>query len=343
MNLEISQHLVNLVSWKDSFSASHYYDVCLPVIRNISMRGKIPIIVGGTSFYITWILHGKPSAPQATQEIIQRVHDMTNGKTWHESLTLLKDYDPIYASTLQENDYYRLHRALGIVLMTGQPLSNFVPGANVDCNGIERDINQEFDFRCFYLTNDRFYLSKFIDKRCEEMIQKGLIREVLELKRSGLSTQYSAGRAIGYQQTLSFLDTLEEILNNPRNESFEKIIDQCFLSFLDDFQSASRQYSRRQDVWFKSHSLFNWCHWELFNSDKDLIAKFISEMFNLEACDFYSNETLKITSRNSLDKRFNPLMEKKMRTFHSNLVIYHDSETRKELLTKVVETIKNSK
>lgn len=340
MNLEIPQHLVNLVSWKDYFSAGHYYDICLPIIRNISMKGKIPIVVGGTSFYITWILHGKPSAPQATQEIIQQVHDMTNGKNWHESLALLKEYDPVYASTLQENDYYRLHRALGIVLMTGHSLSNFASGANIDCGDIERDSNQEFDFRCFYLTNDRFYLSKFIDKRCEEMIQKGLIQEVLELKRSGLSTQYSAGRAIGYRQTLSFLDKLKEI---PKNENFEKIIDQCFLSYLDDFQSASRQYSKRQDAWFKSHSLFNWCHWELFNSDKDMIANFISEMFNLKVCDFYSNEKLKITSKNSLDKRFNALMEKKMRTFHSNLVIYHDSKTRQELLTKILETIKKSK
>jgi tRNA dimethylallyltransferase len=316
-DLDAPQHLIDLVEWNDLFSAGHYYDRCIETIQEIHRRGKIPLLVGGTNFYLTWLLQGKPSAPVATEEVMDRVHSMTRNKTWQESLELLSKYDPVYASTLHTNDFYRLHRALSIILMTGQPLSTFAPTST----SLSTD-SHLFDFRCFYLTHDRELLARSIDKRCEEMIQKGLLQEVLKFRELGLdSSNYALGRAIGYHQALYFLDAMEK---KPESKKFDEIFD----DFLDQFQSASRQYGRRQDVWFKKHPMFSWLHWELFDCDFDKMSRFIQEAFCMDLKAFSTDTALKNTHQESLKRRFSDSLEKKMRVYKTRQTIFKDSSAR---------------
>ena len=159
---------------------------------------------------------------------------------------------------------------------------------------------------------------------------------MLQLRKCGLSKkEHVAGKAIGYQQALDFLDNID---NNRLENSIEiDTMDRFFNSFLNEFQSASRQYSRRQDVWFKKNPKFHWCHWELFQSNTEDMTRFITEMFLLDNEDFDCNEILLKIHQESLDKRFDASVEKNMRTFKTKLTIYDDPNIRRQLF----EDIKN--
>ena len=136
-HIGVPQHMIDLVSWKQPFSAGDYYDQCVALIREIHQRGKVPLVVGGTGFYMSWLLHGKPQGPPTTPEVMTRVNDSLKGKSWTEALAMLRQVDPEYADTIVPNDFYRIQRALAIHIMTGRPLSAYRPseGPGLDPSG----------------------------------------------------------------------------------------------------------------------------------------------------------------------------------------------------------------
>jgi tRNA dimethylallyltransferase len=240
------EHLLDLVEWTDEFTAADFHDHCTQKIEEIIGRDKVPILVGGTGFYLDWILRGRPSAPPTDPVTLKSVEEELEGKNWDEAFKLLQEVDPEYSKVILKNDFYRLKRSLAVHRATGLPLSNY--------KRTPSKLLESYDFRCFFITADREYICRNIDGRCEEMLVKGLLEEVRELSRRGLSLDCKAGRSIGYFESLNLLEKFKEI---PDEKDFkqQKMI---FLSFLDEFKSATRQYSRKQENWFASKTEFRW-------------------------------------------------------------------------------------
>lgn len=231
----IKQHLVDFVELDQGFTAADFYEKCFQTVDDVLGRGKIPILVGGTGFYMDWIVRGRPSAPATDPVVLEKVEDeLSSLETWKEKLAVLESVDPDYAASLSGNDLYRLKRALCVYRQTGNPLSSF-----------SKKFPQQYDWRCFYLTADREALNRRIDVRCETMIHRGLVKETDELVSSGLLLKESSpGRSIGYQETIQFLES---------NRTIED-----FRAYLKKFQAITRQYSRKQETWFAKMSEFKW-------------------------------------------------------------------------------------
>lgn len=124
--------MIDVASWKESFSAGNFYDLAISCIYDIHSRGKVPLLVGGTGFYMNWLLRGKPKGPPTTPEIMDQVIKELDGKSWNECFELLKNVDPEYSASLVPNDFYRLQRAFAIYKMTGKKLSEFLPSKNLE-------------------------------------------------------------------------------------------------------------------------------------------------------------------------------------------------------------------
>lgn len=228
------EHLLDVAELDQTFTAADYYEHVILCIKEIISRGRLPIVVGGSGFYLEWLLNGRPAAPETDPTAMKAVEDRISGLSWSEALAILAAVDPETANNLLPNDFYRLKRALAVYEATKKPLSLFK----------NRHQPLPYDFRCFFLTADRESVCRNIDWRCEEMIERGLIEEVFELKQKyGLKAESQAGRSIGYHETLLFLDS------PPQNKD-------SFLAYLEGFKAATRQYSRKQENWFQAQKEF---------------------------------------------------------------------------------------
>ena len=351
--IPMPQHLVDIVSWNQDFSAGDYYDACSICIQKIISSGKVPLIVGGTGFYMNWLLRGKAEPPEVPENVYFEVKRELSGKTWDESLSLLRAKDPEYALTLTENDFYRLERAIAVFKYTGKPNSSFCFPKRGDFKGyyiqfsfgfiILIDVRTDYDFRCFYLSKDRIIIARNIDERCEQMIHRGLISEVINLVKRGFHRDCTAGRAIGYSHTLAFLQECRKtVLESPQSECLVKL-DCLFVDYLKNFQSASRNFSRKQDQWFHGDPQFNWLHDKFFNHNESSLVDFLVQNIQSNENEFNDSSTSRLRKEIDAKSRFlrfeTGKAEKEMRTFSPLLKIYFSFESRKELIQKIYNEI----
>ncbi|KAM0682775.1 hypothetical protein MDAP_002010 [Mitosporidium daphniae] len=320
LGLPVPQHLIDIVSWKEkNFTNADFHSLCLGKIEEITSRGKIPLLVGGTGFYTKWIVQGRPSCPPPSKEILAVVDQMTDNCDWEEAINLLKAVDPEYAASLYKNDRYRLKRAIANHLQTNQPMSSFKPTKE----------DMKYDFRCFYLSKDRPTLSLSIDCRCEKMISNGLLREVGELWLQGLKKDYSAGRAIGYSETIDFIESLwvkySSITADEQDEFFKtKEVLAKFRNYVDLFKASSRQYSRRQDSWHKD-SEFKWIDGSVLKSKFDSVemdpliatSTYITRAFNLSRFEWDTSAEFEEIHKESLSLRWSDTIRKSMKTYQA--------------------------
>lgn len=246
----IKQHLIDILDWNEktndggdrkiNFTVGDFIRSCHRCIDEVRERGNVPILVGGTGLYMDWLLHGKPGAPSTDDRSMSLVDSSLEGKNWDEAFKLLEVVDPIYSKTLSSNDWYRLRRALCVHRQSGGiALSYFTrrEGPSLLKNGDD-------DWRCIYLgwKGDREHQLRALDLRCEEMILKGLLNEVKDLRKNGFNSSWQAGRAIGYKEALDFFDRCDDGMDRMN----------ALKLFIADFQAQTRQYTRKQEKWFIS-------------------------------------------------------------------------------------------
>jgi len=126
----VRHHLIDIVDPNEPYSAGDFVRAAVPLIQDILLRGKIPVIVGGSTMWVQWLVHGVPDAPKANYSVTQRVNDMLapfkytgtgelfddDDDDWERARQLLVKRDPIRAQMLNRNDWYRLRRYLEISL-----------------------------------------------------------------------------------------------------------------------------------------------------------------------------------------------------------------------------------
>lgn len=241
----VAHHLIDIRDIKESFNVvDFYYEArhCCQVIHN---RDAVPIVVGGSGFYLHSLLYGPPSGPPSVPELRQALEEQIEAKGSEEMYEKLRQLDPQYASTITKNDKQKIVRAIEIITLTGKKVSK------LSWKGRRKP--QNYDFLCWFLYRPKEHLYHRIDKRCEKMVLDGFLDEVAELEKQGIRSNPSASQAIGYRQALDFLAT-------PRSDAdLEK--------FVHDFKQASRNYAKRQFTWFRKEPLFRWLDLDLHDTE----------------------------------------------------------------------------
>lgn len=236
----IAHHLIDVREIEEPYNVAEFYKECQIAFRDITSRDNIPIVAGGSGFYIHALLYGPPAGPPSVPDVrdqLDRQMREMGPEVLYERLQIL---DPEYAATISEKDRHKIIRALEIIALSDCKVSDFPKDSKLS--------EQEYDFRCWFIYYPREKLYERIEQRCEEMIRQGFIEEVRSLELKGIRLNPSAAQAIGYRQALEFLES-------PQTES-------DFLAFLSDFKRASRHYAKRQFTWFRKESLFRWLNIE---------------------------------------------------------------------------------
>eukprot|EP00283_Hemiselmis_rufescens_P011731 CAMPEP_0173455846 /NCGR_PEP_ID=MMETSP1357-20121228/54998_1 /TAXON_ID=77926 /ORGANISM="Hemiselmis rufescens, Strain PCC563" /LENGTH=410 /DNA_ID=CAMNT_0014423009 /DNA_START=6 /DNA_END=1238 /DNA_ORIENTATION=- len=265
----VPYHLIDVCDPAQEYTAADFADQARLAILDVHSRGKLPIVVGGTGFYLQWLVYGRPQAPAPTPEATKKADaeaDSFQGD-WARALTRVQEVDAAYSETLAQNDWFRLKRCLEVFYTSGRPLSSFdrPMGKKLTFSQVPSALDtSEFDFRCFFLYRPRLELFRDIDMRCEVMLQRGFLEEVKRLVDEGAlrpgptegpgseGGERAAERSIGYRQALDLVWELRE--GGDKDESG----DEAVRLFIEGFQAASRQFVKRQLTWFRSDPTFRW-------------------------------------------------------------------------------------
>ena len=227
----IPHHLIDILDPSDPFSAADYSRLARTVIREIIMRGKTPVVVGGTGFYIDALFDGIIEVDIPKEEL-QLAKERTSREIESEGfdamLDKLRTVDPVlYAQIQRERNPLRLHRAWEHYYATGESLGE-----------ARKRIPERFEFLPKYtvLSRPREELWRRIEGRVDSMLASGWLEEAERLKQAGITRDMPAMRAIGYRELFDVLDGII-MLEEARN----KIV------------IRTRQYAKRQVTWMKQY------------------------------------------------------------------------------------------
>ncbi|NGX63690.1 MAG: tRNA dimethylallyltransferase [Candidatus Anoxychlamydiales bacterium] len=239
-------HLVDIKDINESFNVSEFYRESHIACRQILAKGQVPIVVGGSGFYIHAFLYGPPLGPPSNAEIRKKLEEKLNEMGADVLFERLQMLDPEYAKTITHKDRHKIIRALEIIAITKQKVSE-IPKPNLEQKPL-------YNYRLWFLYLPKEILYEKVNKRCDEMIKQGFIEEVKALKEKGLENNYSASQAIGYRQCLKFL--------NSKQSLDDKLI------FIDEFKKATKKYIKRQFTWFKKEPNFRWLNLQELGLEK---------------------------------------------------------------------------
>ncbi len=258
--LDIPHHLIDICEIQNPFNVAKFYRQATQIIEGVLARDQVPIIVGGTGFYIHSLIYGPPQGPPSDEATRLELEEELEEKGVEELYERLKSLDPDYANTITPQDRVKVVRALEIIKLSDEKVSQFKIS-------LPSQISSQFDFHCWFLHYPREILYPRIEMRCDEMIAKGFVMEVEALLKRGLMDNRSAALSIGYRQCIEFLESKRT------SQDFEK--------FVWNFKQASRRYAKRQFTWFRKEPLFHWLDLEERGEEAavDLIVEeFISSL-----------------------------------------------------------------
>jgi tRNA dimethylallyltransferase len=225
----VQHHLIDLVEPNDDYSLSCFVQDAHRVYREIKGRGKEVLFVGGTPLYLKSLLRGMFQGPPADWEFRKQVEEDVEQHGIEELRKRLWQVDPLTAHKLHPNDVRRMIRALEVAKILGQPLSHLQAQFE---NGLPAD-----RVRVFVLGLDRAWLHQRINERVDKMFAQGLVDEVRGLLERYGSLKGTARQAVGYKEVIQFL-----------NDEFN------LATAVEQVKAHTRQFARRQEIWFRSLS-----------------------------------------------------------------------------------------
>ena len=243
---EAVHHLIDFLPQDKSFSVADYVKLARDCITDISSRGRIPVIAGGTGLYIDTLidninLPNEKGDPDYREHLADIAKEKGNGAV----LEMLREIDPEQAEKLHENNLNRIIRSLEIYKTTGITMSEHIKNSRLE--------ESPYDPIYFGINYDREALYERINKRVDIMLNDGLIDETVEFYKNYSSR--TAASAIGYKELKPYLDgviSLDEAVEN--------------------LKRATRNYAKRQITWFKRNSRIIWLD-VTDNSDTEDLAE----------------------------------------------------------------------
>lgn len=207
---QIPHHLIDVVTPDVQFSVSDFVEKADIAAGGIFENGKIPVVAGGTGFYIRNFILGLPDTPESNPEIRNNLKSELEKSGIEFMYEKLKLVDPISAEKINQNDAYRILRALEVFYLTGKPRSSFE---------LSEKLRDKYDFTTIILERDREDLYRRIDKRIDQMFSQGLSEEVESLKKMGYTKELPGMQAIGYREFFMDLKSEEEIKEKIKHDS----------------------------------------------------------------------------------------------------------------------------
>lgn len=221
----VEHHLVNVDSIKNEINANDFVKLAEDKINELFSQGKIPILVGGSTFYLRSLIKGMYESASPSEELRKEVEDKLQSEGIQFFLNYLKEHDPQSLVDIHENDHYRLTRAYEHHRMTGTKISDQKQSYdNNDPYDFSKNNRQDWDILHISLELPKDFHWNLMEKRAREMVNTGLIEEVEDLLDNGYSGEEKPMLSIGYKETLSYLrgefankdDLIERIYINTR-------------------------------------------------------------------------------------------------------------------------------
>ena len=242
----VPHHLIDYVSPHVNYTAADWAEDATRKIDEIEARGNVPVLVGGTGFYLRTLRNPFFESPKTDERLRERIKKIKEKKGAAHLHKILHKIDKASAAKLFPRDYVRTSRALEVYFQTGKRLSEVQP---------ERAAPPEFAgrIRIFALNPPRAALYEKINARAEMHFMQGLVEEVKLLREAGVKDDTNALGAHGYRRVCEFL----------RGErSLESAIEQT--------KQDVRNYAKRQMTWFRREAGISWL--EGFGGDAEIQA-----------------------------------------------------------------------
>ena len=197
---EVAHHLIDIIEPTERYSAARFRIDAARLIREISERGRLPLLVGGTMLYFKALREGLAELPGADAALRAAIDREAARRGWPALHADLAALDPATAARLAPNDAQRIQRALEIFRLTGRPMSELTG----------RPAQEQLAFRLLPIAlvpPDRSELHRRIEARFEAMLRAGLIEELRSLRqRHALDAAMPSMRCVGYRQAWQFLE-----------------------------------------------------------------------------------------------------------------------------------------
>lgn len=244
----VPHHLIDVLDPGEDFHVVRFQEMAKQAMEEIYTKGKIPILTGGTGFYIQAVVKdidfSENTEKSPVREALEKLAEEKGSEFLHERL---REIDPPSAEKIHANNVKRVIRALEYYQMTGERIS--------DHNAREAEKESPYNTAYFVLNDVRERLYARIDSRVDEMLKQGLLEEVQKLADMGYTKDMVSMQGLGYKEILSYLDhtcTLEEAVYILKRDT--------------------RHFAKRQLTWFKREKDVIWVNKNEFAyKDKEIL------------------------------------------------------------------------
>ena len=254
----VRHYLIDILNPGEEFNVVLFKKYALEAMKEIYSRGKIPIIVGGTGFYIQALLYDidfeENDNDMSYREELQKLAE-TYGNTYIHDM--LANVDPESAEKIHENNVKRVIRALEFYRKTGMKISEH--------NETESQKESPYNFEYFVLNDDRSKLYDRIDRRIDIMLENGLENEVRQLVNEGYGRDLVSMQGLGYKEIIDYIQ------------------DRCsYDEAVYTLKRDTRHFAKRQITWFKREKYVTWVNKNEFDSEADILAYMLEMLFEKE-------------------------------------------------------------
>ncbi len=254
----IPHYLIDCLSPFEEFSVRVFKDLAKEAMEAVYAKGKIPVLVGGTGFYIQALLYDIDFTENDDNTEIRTELEQTAKEKGASFLhEMLREIDPEAAEEIHENNVKRVIRAIEYYRLTKEKISEH--------NRLQRQKESPYQAAFFVLTDERERLYKNIDKRVDSMLSAGLVEEVKKLKDMGCHKNMVSMQGLGYKEILAYLDG-------------EYDLEQAVYLIKRD----TRHFAKRQLTWFRRERNVIWVDKGQFGYDMGKILEFMEGKINME-------------------------------------------------------------
>ncbi|QFJ55598.1 tRNA (adenosine(37)-N6)-dimethylallyltransferase MiaA [Pseudobutyrivibrio xylanivorans] len=250
----VKHYLIDVIDPKEDFHVVRFKEMVIAAMEEIYAKGKIPIICGGTGFYIQAILYDiqftEQEIDKAYRNGLEKYADENGNEALHQRL---KDVDPESAESIPAANRKRVIRALEYYHQTGEQFSVH--------NKRERDRISPYNFAYFVLNDDRQLLYNRIDARVDKMAEAGLVEEVKALLSEGCKPGMTSMDGIGYKELLGYLNGESSL-----EDALELI------------KKNSRNYAKRQLTWFRREKEVIWLDKTVLTSEEQILNEIMEAL-----------------------------------------------------------------
>ena len=229
----ITHYLIDVLDPTEDFNVFRFQQLAKEALEKIYAKGKIPIVVGGTGFYIQALLYDiafEETEESAYRKELEQYAKINGAHALHEQL---KEIDPVSYQEIHENNVKRVIRALEFYHDTGYPISTH--------NALERKKESPYNFAYFVLNDDRQKLYDRIELRIDQMLKEGLVEEVRSALAYGCTKKMVSMQGLGYKEIIPYL------------EGSCSLEDAVYI-----LKRDTRHFAKRQLTWFRREQDVIW-------------------------------------------------------------------------------------